>query len=39
MATKSGGKGPKAVGKPTKPSAAVQSARQGKPPKGGKKGK
>jgi hypothetical protein len=39
MATKSGGKGPKAVGKPVKPSAAVQSARQGKPSKGGKKGK
>jgi hypothetical protein len=39
MAKKSGGKGPPAVAKPTKPSAAVQSARQGKPPKGGKKGK
>lgn len=36
MATKSGGKGPAAVGKPTKVTAATKSARQGKPAKGGK---
>ena len=39
MAKKPSGKGPAAVGKPVKPSAAVQRARQGKPPKGGKRGK
>jgi len=37
MAKKSGGKGPAAVGKPTKETAATKSARQGKPSKGGKK--
>jgi hypothetical protein len=39
MPKKSGGKGPPAVAKPVKTSAAVQRARQGKPSKGGKKGK
>jgi hypothetical protein len=31
MPKKSGGKGPAAVGKPTKETAATKSARQGKP--------
>jgi len=39
MPKKPGGKGPAAVGKPVKTSAAVKSARQGKPSKGGKRGK
>jgi hypothetical protein len=37
MSRKPGGKGPPAVGKPTKETAATKSARQGKPAKGGKK--
>jgi hypothetical protein len=37
MPAKPTGKGPPAIGKPVKTTAATRTARQGKPPKGGKK--
>jgi len=39
MLKKSGGKGPPATAKPAKTSAAVKTARQGKPSKGSSKRK